>query len=139
MATQEEINKYVEQLIQERAIEAKIQDIDPIIPVDLEKELTAEEEAAYQKYLNLYKNHSHLTRKQYIQQGTPLIIAWENLKENNEAIKARNALKTKLANATSEEEKKALEEKAVQIKEANAEVFKAIAITATEEVIEKAG
>ena len=127
MATQEEINKYVEQLIQERAIEAKIDDIKSIIPGDLEKELDVQ--AAWDKRMALYNNHSHLTYEEYVTQANKLIKDYQGLKAENEAIQARNALKTTAANATIQADKAALEEKAIAVKEANAEVFKAIAIT----------
>lgn len=128
MATQEEINKYVEQLIQERAIEAKIEDLKPIIPPDLEPELYKEITTAFNARMELYYHHERMNRAEYIAAMKPLIATLNGLIAENEAIKARNAVKTTAANATIQTDKAALEEKQIAVKEANAEIFKEIPI-----------
>jgi hypothetical protein len=127
MSTQEEINKYVEQLIQERAIAAKIADIKTVEP-ELTPELDKEVEAAYQAYLAVYNNHKHMNRSQYIAVAQPLINYWMFLKGENISIKEQNQVTVKDANVAVEAERKALEEKEAAVKAANEEVFKKIAI-----------
>lgn len=132
MATQEEINKYVEQLIQERAIAAKIADIKPVEP-ELIPELDKEVEAARLAYLAVYNNHKDMNRSQYIATAQPLINHWMNLKGENLNIKEENAATVLQANESVEADRKALEEKEAAIRAANEEIFKNIAVADVKE------